>query len=848
MAWVDLLLPHITGEKSFNPNSSSISQASAVLFVTKMAKECSPARLLPSFTAILEALDPRTRHSIVEPFFLGLSPAPTLANATRELVRVLSSALRRCGASGAAQEIFTQTGRLHDVDKINRRLFRLQILAASKTSEDLAAAKHLNDADSITSATAALQTISEGILDLGHCLNSVAGLGLEDDAARTAAFEAHVPLLAGDAAIVYESCRSATHSHYEVDVDVDALDVANRIVGQLVNEIPTEIFSRGPQHEVVRSLVGAIRAAMAVQSPQQWLWVSRQVHRLVQIENEVISKHGSTCFSGLLASHLLDAAATAVNTWLEPFIDNVAPSVDNSSKGIEIQSSDQQGSPAASGSVQAMECFDSWLNVCVDTSTICSSTSSLASAAACACLAALKRITVKQLNRQASGAAAAFSRHARTLVLNLLKSFEVKLYLPSDDTATLFNLLGLGLNEPDDTLLKATIHFILELLRPTCRIDTLNKASKQAAVEMFNQALAYTPIGRPLPTGERLPTVTDLTHEEVETLWPILAATLVVAFGDGVSVEGEIQKIRTDLASLSSDAESRDLKSRLEQLVALQSISKSSGSAQWAPRHSVPKANLDESVNFSAAIDKARAEAKAATHEPKPLGQTKLNSQLRESATSEHVDVDAAIHGDEIDDDDECPPLHQSVAKADTESAVEDDYVVVSHPPANPDQKVPRSPKEAAEMRKAANKQSSKPAAPKQSQQPKTEKAPAKYSPEASFLHYKAEGNRYLRGGEVIDAIRSYGMAIAQDSARAAPYINRALAHIKLKQYINAVADCTRGLQCADCDQALTVKALYRRGKAQQQLGDLERYKADLRHALSLEPHNSTIASELGVE
>ena len=86
-AWVQLLLPHVTGAKEFNPNSTAMSQASAVVFVTQMAGECSPARLLPSFSALLEALDPRSTTAVAgDAFFLGLSPAPRLANAARDLV------------------------------------------------------------------------------------------------------------------------------------------------------------------------------------------------------------------------------------------------------------------------------------------------------------------------------------------------------------------------------------------------------------------------------------------------------------------------------------------------------------------------------------------------------------------------------------------------------------------------------------------------------------------------------------------------------------------------------------------------------------------------------------------
>ena len=117
-------------------------------------------------------------------------------------------ALRSCGAAGAAREIFTRTGRLHDVDKINRRLFRLQLLARSRVADEAATAKHLNDVEGARAADAAMRVVDAGVVDLGHALSATAGLGLVDDAARAAAFRAHAPLLLGDAAALYVPVRA----------------------------------------------------------------------------------------------------------------------------------------------------------------------------------------------------------------------------------------------------------------------------------------------------------------------------------------------------------------------------------------------------------------------------------------------------------------------------------------------------------------------------------------------------------------------------------------------------------------------------------------------------------------
>ena len=912
-AWVELLLPHVTGTKEFNPNSSTLSQASAVVFVTQMARECSPARLLPSFTALLEALDPRSTSAVAgDAFFLGLSPAPMLASSTRDLLRALSEALRTCGAAGAAREIFTQTGRLHDVDKINRRLFRLQLLARSRVGDDLAAATHLSDADGIRTAKAALAVVDAGIIDLGHALSSTAGLGLADSSARDAAFRTHAASLLADAAVLYTAASTNEAIEHE-----DAVSVVNRIVVQLISEIPAHVLVGGAENPIARGIVGALQASMRLRLPTQWKWTCQQTRTLLAREDDVresIADEGTTpsseTFSGRLSAHLLAACARAGNEWLRPFVkvSTAAATSAGASSGVQakrsgskmvIEEDDPAGlethaSSAAALAASQAECLLEFLLACLAIASRCRAQHSLhiAGNAAATCLDALHAILEQRLRCQADGTAAAFPHDVRANTLRLLMTFEEHVPLSSQATVDVLRVLALGLDEPDDILLRRTIRFLEQLLHSPCRLDVGRPAAAEVAREILGKCLTYAPVSASLLSPVDAISVLRESRqsnnnaigssgkgedlENLDQLWPRLASVLIVAFGANYEVAAQAVTVASNAVdSIDTESNSRENQSlgvRLQQLQALQAAALGAGPRTWQPRYTLQSQPSElENVDFLSAVQQAEALAKAAAHEPSPLHVEKLATQCRaddaaKPSPASTVDVDGAIDEDGIDmdddEDDDAPTIAAAAPqKSNANSEPEDDYVVIPRVAADKAAaaaaagKVPRSPKEAAMLAAAASaKVSTKQAdaaqhattvGHEQAKQTQPQQKPEKYSPESSFLHFKAEGNRFLRGGEVIDAIRAYGMAIAQDQSRAAPYVNRALAHLKMKQFPNAVADCSRALMCGDCDAGLKVKALYRRGKARQHLGDSQGFASDLRSALEIEPHNSTIRQEL---
>ncbi|KAL0077072.1 hypothetical protein F4703DRAFT_1882038 [Phycomyces blakesleeanus] len=108
-------------------------------------------------------------------------------------------------------------------------------------------------------------------------------------------------------------------------------------------------------------------------------------------------------------------------------------------------------------------------------------------------------------------------------------------------------------------------------------------------------------------------------------------------------------------------------------------------------------------------------------------------------------------------------------------------------------------------------------------------------------LAEKEKGNAFFRAGDNKNAALHYGNAIDLDPTTAVYFVNRAMAYLKLKNYLEAEKDCSRGLQLQPCN----VKALWRRGTALRELGRFEEARKDLELALELEPGSKAIVEEL---
>ncbi|NXH10747.1 TOM34 protein, partial [Bucco capensis] len=98
----------------------------------------------------------------------------------------------------------------------------------------------------------------------------------------------------------------------------------------------------------------------------------------------------------------------------------------------------------------------------------------------------------------------------------------------------------------------------------------------------------------------------------------------------------------------------------------------------------------------------------------------------------------------------------------------------------------------------------------------------------------KEEGNELVKKGNHKKAVEKYSESIKLNQ-ECATYTNRALCYLTLKQYKEAVQDCTEALRL----DPENVKALYRRAQALKELKDYKSGIADLKSLLKTEPKNT---------
>ncbi|XP_074311860.1 peptidyl-prolyl cis-trans isomerase FKBP42 isoform X2 [Silene latifolia] len=122
----------------------------------------------------------------------------------------------------------------------------------------------------------------------------------------------------------------------------------------------------------------------------------------------------------------------------------------------------------------------------------------------------------------------------------------------------------------------------------------------------------------------------------------------------------------------------------------------------------------------------------------------------------------------------------------------------------------------------------------------------------------RMDGNALFKEDKLAEAIQQYEMAIAymgddfmfqlfgkyRDMALAVKnpcHLNMAACFIKLKQYDNAIMQCSTVL----AEDENNVKALYRRGKAKAELGQIDPAREDLLKARKYAPDDKAIVKEL---
>lgn len=115
---------------------------------------------------------------------------------------------------------------------------------------------------------------------------------------------------------------------------------------------------------------------------------------------------------------------------------------------------------------------------------------------------------------------------------------------------------------------------------------------------------------------------------------------------------------------------------------------------------------------------------------------------------------------------------------------------------------------------------------------------------------YKQRGNREYAYGRFREACEAYTRAIEmltlgeEEDEDADPsgdlcvvLCNRAQCWLKRKMWTQAIHDCNRILRTGRSDD-ITLKALYRRARAEEGLGDAESAERDFKRVLELQPHN----------
>ncbi|XP_026718135.1 mitochondrial import receptor subunit TOM34 [Athene cunicularia] len=98
----------------------------------------------------------------------------------------------------------------------------------------------------------------------------------------------------------------------------------------------------------------------------------------------------------------------------------------------------------------------------------------------------------------------------------------------------------------------------------------------------------------------------------------------------------------------------------------------------------------------------------------------------------------------------------------------------------------------------------------------------------------KEEGNELVKKGNHKKAVEKYSESLKLNQ-ECATYTNRALCYLALKQYKEAVQDCSEALRL----DPKNVKALYRRAQALKELKDYKSSIADIKSLLKAEPKNT---------
>ena len=102
-------------------------------------------------------------------------------------------------------------------------------------------------------------------------------------------------------------------------------------------------------------------------------------------------------------------------------------------------------------------------------------------------------------------------------------------------------------------------------------------------------------------------------------------------------------------------------------------------------------------------------------------------------------------------------------------------------------------------------------------------------------------GNKAYRNGDYRAAVEAYSVCLKHDSGSAVAYSNRAMAHLQLENYEEALADSDAALKL---DEGC-VKARYRRGVALENLERKEEAVKEFQSILEMQPKNKAASERL---
>ena len=119
---------------------------------------------------------------------------------------------------------------------------------------------------------------------------------------------------------------------------------------------------------------------------------------------------------------------------------------------------------------------------------------------------------------------------------------------------------------------------------------------------------------------------------------------------------------------------------------------------------------------------------------------------------------------------------------------------------------------------------------------------PSTTSSPTSADKQKTRGDAHFRAKRFVEAVRCYSSCLDTDPCNVAARLNRVAAELHMGRFENANQDCLVCLATSTCTPKQRTKALFRRAKAQKNLGHPDVALRLLREAEALDPSSEQIS------